>query len=534
MNRYDAIIVGGGHNGLITAAYLGRAGKKVLVLERRDRIGGAAVTEEIYPGFFYSPCAQLAGGFSPRIIRDLGLQRFGLKFLQHDPLLLVAAPDGQRLLFNRDADATAGEIRRFSPVDAAHYPDFSLLVRRLAAFLGRLWTNPPLDPSRWEVGDILRLIGIGLHAFGLSRRERLEALRVLPMSLADFLDEHFATELLKAALAGSGILGAFAGPRAQGTAHLFLHHLVGSDGPVRSRGLVRGGIGKLSSALGDAARGFGVEIRTAAEVKRLLIKNGRVRGVALQDGGEIMAQAVAASVDLRKIFLDLVPPAALDPTFRARVESSRFKGASSRVHFAVKKVTNLKGEADLSSLHGLIQIGHSLDYLERAYDDAKYGGVSRRPFLEIMIPSLADPSLAPAGRHVVSVLVQYTPYHLKEGTWRERKEELGDTVAGIMEDYFPGFADTVLHRHVVTPLDLEEDYGLTHGDAHHGQLSLDQLFFMRPTIGWSRYRTPIKNLYLCGASAHPGAGVTGAPGYNAARQILKDWREIKRGLNAGP
>jgi phytoene dehydrogenase-like protein len=521
--NYDALIVGAGHNGLTTAAYLAKAGKKVLVLERRPMVGGIAVTEEIFPGFKYSPCAHLASSFSSEIVADLNLKKHGLEPLPLDPLLFAPDREGTSLVISSDGAKAAAEIERHSIADAKNYPAFCALTKNLAAFLRTLYNVPLPDkgsPGSFNPAEILK-IGWQFHRLG--EKEMYEFLRILPMSSADLLNEWFENELLKAALAGSGMLASFVGPRQQGTAFNLLHHQLGeSNGALRTAGLVRGGIGNLSQALARAARQFGAEIRTEAEVAKIVTKNGAATGVILQNGDEINAPRIISNTDVKRTFFKLVDPTYLDPHFLLQVRNIRSRGTVAKINLALDNLPKFKNSnSQAAALGGIIHIGPTIDYLERAADDAKYGRFSKQPFLEITIPSIADPSLAPAGKHVMSIWMQSAPYQLRESTWNDQRDALGDVVVNVLEDYAPGFKNSILHRQVLTPLDLEQTYGLTGGHLYHAEMALDQIFFMRPVPGWSRYRTPIDNLFLCGSGTHPGGGLTGLSGYYAARTILK-------------
>jgi phytoene dehydrogenase-like protein len=518
---YDAIIVGAGHNGLVTAAYLAKAGKRVLVLERRPMVGGIAVTEEIFPGFTYSPCAHLAGSFASEIVADLDLTKHGFELLPLDPLLFAPGRDGNSLLISRDGAVAAAEIERYSKTDAQKYPAFCALAKNLAGFLRTLYNVPLPDkssPGSFNPAEILK-IAWKFHCLG--EKEMYEFLRILPMSSADLLNEWFENDLLKAALAASGMLASFVGPRQQGTALNMLHHQLGeSNGALRTGGFVRGGIGNLSQALARGAQQFGAEIRTDKEVAKINTQNGAATGVILQNGDEINAARVISNTDAKRTFFELVEPTYLDPNFLLQVRNIRSRGTVAKVNLALNNLPKFKNSND-QALGGIIHIGPTIDYLERAADDAKYGRFSRQPFLEITIPSIADPTLAPAGKHVMSVWMQSAPYQLRESSWNEQRDALGDAVVNTLEDYAPGFKNSILHRQVLTPLELEQTYGLTGGHLYHAEMALDQIFFMRPVPGWSRYRTPIVNLFLCGSGTHPGGGITGLPGYYAARTILK-------------
>ncbi len=532
MNKYDAIIIGAGHNGLVAAAYLAKAGKKVLVLERRAVIGGASATEEIYPGFKYSTCAHACGFFHPLIIQELGLHKHGLEILPFDPIYIAPTRNGSPLSVWRESSKTIGEIERISKSDAASYPRFVALVGKLTALLRKLWQTVPPDLAATKTRDLLTMLRLGWRLRRLGGKEMEEALRILPMSIADLLAEWFETDALKGMLAASGILGTFLGPRAQGTSHIFLyHHLATSAEASQPWGWVRGGMGNLPAAIAQAAKGYSAEIRVNAPVAQVAVKDGRATGVILQNGDEILATMVVSNADLHNTFFRLMDPIHLDPHFTLQARNVRFRGACAKINLALAELPDFNGQQARETtpyLHGLVRIAPSVDYLEHAFDDAKYGQFSRKPFLEIAVPSVIDPSVAPPGKHVMSILMQYAPYGLKSGGWKEKREELGNLVVDAVSEYAPNLKRSILHRQVLTPVDLEETYALTEGSFHHGELSLDQLFFMRPVPGWAQYRTPIKNLYLCGSSAHPGGGVTGVPGRNAAREILKEARKGSR------
>jgi phytoene dehydrogenase-like protein len=525
LQSYDAIIIGAGHNGLVAAAYLAKSGKKVLVLERRPMIGGTAVTEEIFPGFQYSTCAHLAEAFSNDIIAELELKKYGLEILPLDPLLFAPTLTGNPLLVPRERAKIAEEIGRFSRADAGKFDSFCSLIKKLSSFLGSLNGLPLADGTKSGSLNLLELVKLGWKFHRLGERDMYEFLRILPMSIADLLNEWFESDLLKAALAGSGILGSFVGPRQQGTAFNFLHHQLGeSNGALRTAGFVRGGIGNLSQAIARAAQHFGAKIQTSAEVAQILTKSGAATGVVLENGEDISGTAIISSANIKRTFLRLIEPTYLDPEFLLQVKNIRSRGTVAKINFALATLPKFKGGSEhvsSATLGGVIHIGPTLDYLERAADDAKYGRFSRQPFLEITIPSVADPTLAPAGKHVMSVWMQYAPYHLRDSNWNAERDALGETVVNVIEDCATGFKNSILHRQVLTPLDLEQTFGLTEGCIYHAEMSLDQIFFMRPVPGWARYGTPIENLYLCGSGTHPGGGITGLPGYYAAKRILQ-------------
>lgn len=530
--NFDAIIIGAGHNGLVTAAYLAKAGRKILVLERRPVIGGIVVTEEVFPGFKYPTCNHLCGSFSRNVIDELELTKYGLEFLPLDPLLFAPLPEGDSLLVMRDPVKVAEQISRFSKPDASRIGSFIALLRELTGFLSVLINTPLPHGTRSKALELSALIKLGWRFHRLSEREMYEFLRILPMSVADFLNEQFETEILKASLAAGGIFGTSLGPRAQGTSYVFLqHHLGGSNGIFPTVSFAQGGMSELPAAIARAAERYGAKIRTNAEVERIVTTDGNASGIVLRNGDEFSATTIISSADVKNTFLRLVEPTYLDPHFLLQVQNIKSRGSSAKVNLALDRPPNFRCVAGANScdpLKGVIHIGPTLDYLERAADDAKYGRFSKHPFLQMIIPSLNDPSLAPPGKHVVSVWMQYAPYRLKEGNWRDQREALGDQVVNLINDYAPGFKDSILHQQVLTPLDLEETFSLTEGHIYHAELSLDQIFFMRPIPGWARYRTPIKNLYLCGSGTHPGGGVTGLPGRNAASEILKDLKQKRR------
>ncbi|HKZ86121.1 MAG TPA: NAD(P)/FAD-dependent oxidoreductase [Anaerolineae bacterium] len=523
-NSYDIIVIGGSVNGLVAAAYLARAGQRVLVLEQRGDIGGTFVTEDAFPGFRFNTVVHDVGWLSPRIVQDLELARHGLDLIRPDVTVLMPLPDGGGLALWRDIGKSVEAIRRFSRSDAEKWPTFSERLGKLAGFLETVYATTIPSIATTSLSDALTALGLGRRLRGLGTTDMIEMLRMLPVSAAEWLDDWFETDALKGALGAGGVTNLCQGPRASGTALVMLHHHVGKPaGACRSLTTARGGIGNLANAIASAARQHGVEIRTGVEVARILVKDERATGVALANGDEIAAKRVVSALDPRRTFLGLIDPMRLEPAFVRAVQNIKYRGVTAKVNLALGELPKFKG-LDESSLRGLISIGPSIDYLERAYDDAKYGRVSSQPYLEAVIPSLSDPALAPAGRHVMSIRVQYAPYPRtrREGDWDDaRREALGDTVVDTLAGYAPNLKSSILHRQVLTPLDLEERFGLTEGHLYHGEMTLDQILFMRPVPGWAQYRAPIDGLYLCGEGTHPGGGIAGMSGHNAAREILK-------------
>ena len=522
--HYDAIVIGGGHNGLVNAAYLAKAGKKVLVLERRHVLGGAAVTEEIIPGFLFSECSYVVSLLRPEIIRELDLPRHGLEILPLDGTF-TPMPSGDYLWRMNDHARTQREIRRHSRVDAEAYDEFSKMMTPMCRFVKPILSMIPPDPTTLHPRDLQRLYFLGQRFRDLSSDERYTLIQLMTMSAADFLDQWFETDVLKATMSASGIIGTFLGIRSLGTAYVLLHHYMGEiDGAFRSWGFSRGGTGAISNAIAAAARELGVEIRTQASVDKVLVKNGRTTGVALKSGEEISASVVSSSVDPHLTFEKFLEPSELPCDFLESVRRYKFRGSSGKVNLALDALPDFKSlPGQGAHLRGAISISPSIEYMERAYDDAKYGRYSRKPYIDIVIPSLTDPSVAPPGKHVMSCFVQYAPYKLAQGTWDDHKEAFGDTVINTIAEHAPNIKKIIIGRQILTPLDLEREFGLTQGNIFQGELSLEQLFFLRPVPGWAYYRTPVDNLYMCGSATHPGGGIMGAPGRIASQVILKDW-----------
>ena len=524
---YDAIIVGGGHNGLVAACYLAKSGLKTLVLEARELAGGGAVTEEIHPGFRCSTLDHAIGPMSPQVVADLNLARHGLEMITPDARVLALAPDGKPLCIYNDVGRTVSEIEKFSANDARSYPEFadsfSRIGRVLAPLLGM--TPPAIDQP--SATDLWHLGKVGLAFRGLGKKDEYRLLRWAPMAVADLVSEWFETELLRATVAARGIHGAFAGPWSAGTSLGLLWQAALDGGAVGSATTAKGGMGGLGQALANAAKAAGAEIRTSARVAQISGAYTDKPKVVLEGGEEIESRVVVSNADPRTTFLKLVDPIDLEPGFLLKMRNYRAPGVVAKVNLALDGLPAFRSVEDIAKLSGRIHIGHEIDYLERAFDASKYGEFSSHPYLDMTIPSLGDPSLAPAGKHVMSIHVQFAPYKLKQGDWTTRRDEFAGNAIDKLESYAPGLRKQIVASQVITPLDLEEKYGLSGGHIHHGEQTLDQVFTFRPLIGWAQYRTPLKRLYLCGAGTHPGGGLTGLPGANAAREIVRDLKERK-------
>jgi phytoene dehydrogenase-like protein len=521
--KWDAIVIGGGHNGLTAAAYLARAGRRVLVLERRHVLGGAAVTEEIFPGFKYSVCSYVVSLLRPEIIRELQLARHGLEILPLDGTF-TPMESGDYLWRMNDAGRTFREISRHSRADAEVYGEYGRAMVEIGRFVKDILAMTPPDPFSRRLRDF-RALGHLIDRFrALPEMDRHNQWQLMTMSAVDLLDQWFETDVLKATMSASGIIGTFLGVRSPGTAYVLLHHYMGDiDGAFRSWGFAKGGTGMVSESIAAAARSFGAEIRVNAPVKHILVRDRQATGVVLENGDYHIASTILSSVDPRLTFGRMVGADHLPPAFSEDIARYKFRGSSGKVNLALDGLpgfTCLPGEGP--HLRGAISISPSVDYMERAYDDAKYGRFSRRPYIDIVIPSLTDPSVAPAGKHVMSCFVQYAPYALADGTWDDQREAFGDAVIDAISQFAPNLKDRILHRQVVTPLDLEREFGLSEGNIFQGELSLEQLFFLRPAPGWAGYRTPIRRLYLCGSATHPGGGIMAANGRNAALRVLED------------
>jgi len=523
---YDLIVVGGGHNGLVTAAYLARAGVKVLVLERREILGGACVTEELWPGYKVSTAAYVNSLLRPEIIRDLDLKRHGFKMLPRNPSSFTPFPDGRSLMLGPNKALTHKEISKFSTRDAEALPRYEQMLERVAAFIEPTLTQTPPNPWSFRPGNLMQLAKLGL-GFAKLGTDGQKAIEILTGAATPILDRWFESEQLKVTLATDAIIGAMASPSMPGTAYVLFHHVMGECDGVRGVwGYVRGGMGGISNAITSAALEGGAEIRTSSEVARILVKGGRATGVALRDGTEIKAQRVASGADANVTFLKLLNGEDLPPEFVEAVRNIDYSSASLKINISLSELPDFKslpGTEPGPQHRGTIHISPTMEYIERAYDNAKYGCPSEYPIIEATIPSVLDDTLAPAGKHVMSMFTQYFPYRLAPGLLlQEEKEKYAERCFDLMNDYAPNFRRSVIGRQVLAPSDLEKRFGLTGGNIMQGSMSLSSLSFMRPVPGFADYRTPVRGLYMCGAATHPGGGVMGACGYNAAREILRD------------
>ena len=526
---YDAVIVGGGHNGLVAAAYLARAGLKVVVLERRHVLGGAAVTEEVFPGFRFSVASYVVSLLRPEIVRELALPEHGLEILPLDGTFTPL--DDDYLWRVNDHGRTVRELRRWSASDAEAYEEYSRLMVEMARFIKPILSMAPPDTGRLDPREWLPVARLARSFNGLSLEQRAVFIQLMTMSAADFLDQWFETDPLKATMSASGIIGTFQGIRSPGTAYVLLHHYMGEiDGVLRAWGIPRGGTGAVSEAIASAARSFGAEIRTETAVEHFLTRGDEVTGAVTSAGDEVTGRVTLSSLDPQQTFVRLLPSGLLDGSFLEEVARYRYRGSSGKVNLALDGLpdfTCLSGEGD--HLRGAISFSPSIDYMERAYDDAKSGRFSRRPYIDMIIPTLVDPSMAPPGKHVMSCFVQYAPYRLTEGDeWDDgRRDAFGEAVIDTIAERAPNIRELILHAQVLTPKDIEDQFGLSEGNIFQGELSLEQLFFNRPVPGWARYRTPLRNLWMCGSATHPGGGIMGASGRLAALQVLRALRAKK-------
>ena len=524
----DVVIIGGGHNGLVTAFYLAKAGYKPLLLERRTQVGGAAITAEFHPGFRCSILAHSAGPLRPDVVRDMQLAKHGLKMITPEVEMTSLSPDGRALTFYRDIEQSAQAIAKFSQKDATKYPQFQASLGKMGRVIGKALALAPPNIDQPSSGDLWGMLNTGRAVRNLGRRDMYRLLRWGPMAVADLVAEYFETELLRGTIAARGIFGTFLGPWSAGSSLVLLIRAAADEHPAGSCWFASGGMGAVTQAMASAAQQAGAEIRSGAEVIEVRVKDGVTSGVVLSTGEEINARAVISNADPKRTLLKLLDPTHLSPDFVMKLQHYRMPGTVAKVNLALSglpRFTALEGENHGRALSGRIHIGPEIDYLERAFDESKYGNFSRQPYLEVAIPSLTDPTLAPEGKHVMSIYMQYAPYKLKDSDWEKQRVPLGDTVVKTLAQYAPNLPELILTHQIITPQDLEETYGLTGGHIFHGELALDQFFTMRPLLDWARYRTPIQNLYLCGSGTHPGAGLTGGSGANAAREILKDLKK---------
>jgi phytoene dehydrogenase-like protein len=522
-NMYDAIVIGGGHNGLVAAAYLARADRKVVVLERREIVGGAAVTEEIFPGYKFTEFSYVVSLLRPEIIRELELPKHGLKIL---PLPSTVTPmdNGDYLGLWDDHDLTRRELYRHSPVDAEAYDEYARVMARAAKAIKPLISLVPPDPSSLHPRDLMGLLKLGQYAAGLSEKELYTIAKLVTQSSADLLEEWFETDALKGTKAASGIIGTFLGPRSPGTAYVLLHHYMGEiDGAFRAWGFAKGGSGGVSGAIASAAKALGAEIRINSPVAQVIVKGGRATGVVLESGEELHSKVVFSAADPKRTFLQFVDPKYFPEAFIQSIKNFRVRGSSGKLNLALSELPDFTALPGEGALHrGAISISPSIEYIERAYDDAKYGQFSRQPYIDMIIPSMIDPDMAPPGHHVASCFVQYAPYDL-EGGWDEaKKEAFAETVISTLEGYAPNIRHAIVGKQVITPVDIERIAGITGGNIFHGELLLHQIFFMRPTPGWADFRTPLPGYYLAASGAHPGGGIMGAAGKMAAQEALRD------------
>ncbi len=521
--KYDAVVIGGGHNGLVTACYLARAERKVLVLERRHVVGGACVTEETFPGFKVSTAAYVNSLFRPEIIRDLRLHRYGFEVLERNPASFSPFRDGRYLMLGVDQRSDQREISKFSRKDAQNYPEYNAMLQRVADVVEPTLIQTPANVLRPGLRDLLSMAALGrrLQRLGMGMSEAVE---VLTGPAKAILDRWFESQELKATLGTDAIIGAFAAPSSPGTAYVLFHHVMGETNGKRGVwSYVRGGMGGLTQALAKSARALGVDIRTEAEVSKILVKHGRAIGVALANGDEFRASNVVSSVDANLTFVKMLDHNDLPADFLAAVKRIDYASASLKINVALDALPNFSaspGTQPQAAHRGTIHLCPDLDFIERGFDDAKYGRPSKDPIVECTLPSAVDLTVAPPGKHLMSMFVQYAPYHLSQGGWNDVKDAFADRCFETVEQYAPGFTNSVIDRQVLSPVDLEEKFGLTGGNIFQGAMTLNQLFMMRPVPGYADYRTPIKGLYLCGAAAHPGGGVMGASGWNAARVML--------------
>jgi len=526
MNKYDAIVIGAGHNGLVNATYLARAGLKTLVLERNPYIGGASVTRELYPGFKYSNCSYVCSLFRPEIFRELELSKHGLQVIPYEGGCLFTQ-DGDYIAAYSDHDAQRREYARINPKDAEAYDDYATDVMRHCRFIKPWLLRTPPDPTSKKIKDIKGLWQLYKDLQELTEEQIYETLQFYTISCADYLDRFFESDQIKGNLAGSSIIGTGLGPYSPGSAYVLLHHYMGEvDGKIGSWGFARGGMGAIANALMSSFQANAGEVKTEAGVEKLIVNDGKAIGVALGNGDEYYADVIVSNLDVKRTFLKIVDQQDLPKDFVRQVGNFKIRGSSGKLNIALDGLPTFPALPKGSSvLHGDLHIVDTMQRLERGYDDWKNGTWSKDPYVDMLIPTQIDPTMAPAGKHMMTVFVQYAPPTLATGPWTEKdKREFGKTVVDAIAQYSPDFKDLILHAEIRTPDDIEKEAGLTQGNIFHGELTLDQLLFNRPIPGYAQYRSPIPGFYMCGSSTHPGGGVMGAPGANAAREILSDKR----------
>jgi len=520
----DVVIVGGGHNGLVTAFYLAKAGFKPLVLERRAQVGGAAITEEFHPGFRCSTLAHNAGSLRADVVRDMQLKQHGLELVTPEVSTASLTTDGRALILYADTKKAAQEISRWSQKDATGYADFGNALAKISKVIGQALTLTPPNIDSPSSGDLWGMLKTGRSIRNLGKKDMYRVLRWGPMAAADLVSEFFDTEPLRATVAARGIFGTFLGPWSAGSALVLLLRAASDPTPVGTVQFAMGGAGAVTQAMAAAAKQAGAEIRANADVAEIRVKDGVATGVVLTSGEEISAKAVVSNADPKRTLMRLVDPTHLAPDFVQKIKNYRSLGTVAKINLALSDLPEfpaLKASGNGNLLKGRIQISPEIDYLERAFDESKYGNFSRQPYLEITFPSLTDPSLAPAAQHVMSIYMQYAPYKLKNSNWESQRTALGEAVVKTITQYAPSLPQKILRHQIITPKDFEDTYGLTGGHIFHGELALDQFFTMRPLLDWARYQTPIEKLYLCGNGTHPGTGLTGGSGANAAREIAQ-------------
>ncbi len=524
ISKKDVLVIGGGVNGLVAAAYLAKAGRNVVLFEKKDILGGIAVTEEFFPGYKFSSLVDGAGYLSPSVVSDLKLFQHGLELVPVDLVVYSLQPDGQNLLISQDVSATSKEIAKFSEADARAYPKFVEMLGKISAVVAGIMHLTPPDLPEFGLKNLLDLRPLLKPIRKIGRKDFAQALRVMPMPVADLLNEWFESDIVKGAIAASAVLNSSWGPQEAGTGFTFLYNWAGSNnGLFRSSGNIVGGMGALSAALANTAKAFGVEIKINSPVEKIIFNNGIASGVELGSGDQYSAKTIVSAVNMNTTFLKLIDPYYLDQIFVKNLQNIKYRGTTARVHFVLEELPSFQGinGAAQSLLSGHIQISPTMTYIQKAFDPVKYGRYSKDPYLDIFIPTITDPSLSSDSAHLMSLTVKFMPYHLREGDWQSLRGEIARLVIDKIDEYAPGFEKLIKHQKVITPLDLEHDYDLPEGNYVHGEMTLDQFMWMRPIPGYGQYNSPIKNLYLCSAATHPGGVITGINGKNAAREIIK-------------